>query len=28
LQFETKYHVNALFVIHDLRHTSKHISQS
>jgi len=24
LQFETKFHVNALFVIRDLRHTSKH----
>jgi len=24
LQVETKFHVNALFVIHDLRHTLKH----
>jgi len=24
LQFETKFHINALFVIHDLQHTSKH----
>ena len=24
LQFETKFHVNALFVIHDLQHTLKH----
>jgi len=23
-QFETKFHVNALFVIHDLRHTWIH----
>jgi len=26
LQFETKFHVNALFVIHDLWHTLKHTS--
>jgi len=25
LQFETKVHVNAWFVIHDLRHTLNHI---
>jgi len=24
LQFETKFHVNALLVIRDLRHTLKH----
>jgi len=24
LHFETKFHVNALFVIHDLRQTLKH----
>jgi len=25
LQFETKFHVNALFVIHDLQHFKTHL---